>query len=78
MAYRHHGVPDACWKGVHLAYDRLFRWPGGQLDYWNASSSDLANSMLDAVTEVVASCEKRPFVHSGRGAHYRWPGGSQG
>ncbi len=36
--------------------------------------SDLVNTMLDAAIEAVASSEKRPVVHSDRGAHYRWPG----
>jgi len=30
--------------------------------------------MLDAAIETVASNDKRPVVHSDRGAHYRWPG----
>jgi putative transposase len=36
--------------------------------------ADLVNTMLDAAVETVASSEKRPVVHSDRGAHYRWPG----
>jgi len=36
--------------------------------------ADLVNMMLDAAVETVASSEKRPVVHSDRGAHYRWPG----
>ena len=36
--------------------------------------ADLVNTMLDAAIETVASSEKRPVVHSDRGAHYRWPG----
>lgn len=36
--------------------------------------AELVNTMLDAAIEVVAECEKRPFIHSDRGAHYRWPG----
>lgn len=30
--------------------------------------------MLDAAVEMVAGNDKRPVVHSDRGAHYRWPG----
>ena len=36
--------------------------------------SDLVNMMLDAAIERVACSEKRPVIHSDRGAHYRWPG----
>jgi transposase InsO family protein len=36
--------------------------------------AELVNTMLDAAIEVVAECEKRPVIHSDRGAHYRWPG----
>ncbi len=36
--------------------------------------ADLVNSMLDAAIEKVARGNKRPVVHSDRGAHYRWPG----
>ena len=32
------------------------------------------NTMLDAAVETVAGTDKRPVVHSDRGAHYRWPG----
>lgn len=35
--------------------------------------SDLANTMLGAAIEAVASIEKRPIVHSDRVAHDRWP-----
>ena len=36
--------------------------------------AELVNTMLDAAIEVVTECEKRPVIHSDRGAHYRWPG----
>lgn len=36
--------------------------------------AELVNTMLDEAIEVVADCEKRPIIHSDRGAHYRWPG----
>ena len=36
--------------------------------------AELVNTMLDEAIEVVAECEKRPVIHSDRGAHYRWPG----
>ena len=36
--------------------------------------AELVNTMLDAAIAVVAECEKRPVIHSDRGAHYRWPG----
>ena len=36
--------------------------------------TELVNTMLDEAIEVVAECEKRPVIHSDRGAHYRWPG----
>ena len=36
--------------------------------------ADLVNTMLDAAIETVADSNKRPIVHSDRGAHYRWPG----
>lgn len=34
--------------------------------YWS-------NTMLDAAIDTVSSADKRPIVHSDRGAHYRWP-----
>ena len=34
----------------------------------------LVNTMLDTAIETLASSDDRPFVHSDRGAHYRWPG----
>ena len=30
--------------------------------------------MLDAAIETVTSNDRKPVVHSDRGAHYRWPG----
>ncbi|AZE50398.1 Putative transposase InsK for insertion sequence element IS150 [Pseudomonas chlororaphis] len=36
--------------------------------------AELVNTMLDAAVETVACNDKRPVVHSDRGAHYRWPG----
>jgi len=36
--------------------------------------AELVNTMLDAAIETVADTNKRPIVHSDRGAHYRWPG----
>lgn len=36
--------------------------------------AELVNTMLDAGIETVASSDKRPVIHSDRGAHYRWPG----
>ena len=36
--------------------------------------AELVNTMLGAGIETVASSNKRPVVHSDRGAHYRWPG----
>ncbi|CAE6817538.1 IS3 family transposase ISBmu11 [Paraburkholderia aspalathi] len=36
--------------------------------------AELVNTMLEAGIETIASNNKRPVVHSDRGAHYRWPG----
>ncbi|MEN0100916.1 MAG: IS3 family transposase, partial [Brucella pseudogrignonensis] len=36
--------------------------------------AELINMMLDAAIETVTGADKRPIVHSDRGAHYRWPG----
>lgn len=36
--------------------------------------TELVNTMLDAAIETVTGTDKRPTVHSDRGAHYRWPG----
>ena len=36
--------------------------------------AELVNTMLEAGIETIASSNKRPVVHSDRGAHYRWPG----
>lgn len=36
--------------------------------------AQLVNTMLDSAIEAVANGNKRPVVHSDRGAHYRWPG----
>jgi len=36
--------------------------------------AELVNTMLDAAIETVTNNDKRPVVHSDRGAHYRWPG----
>ena len=30
--------------------------------------------MLDAAIETVISSDRKPVIHSDRGAHYRWPG----
>ncbi|REG51612.1 transposase InsO family protein [Paraburkholderia sp. BL6669N2] len=36
--------------------------------------AELVNTMLDEGIKTVANSNKRPVVHSDRGAHYRWPG----
>jgi len=36
--------------------------------------AELVNMMLDAAIETVTNADKRPIVHSDRGAHYRWQG----
>jgi putative transposase len=36
--------------------------------------AELVTTMLDAAIRTIGSCSARPFVHSDRGAHYRWPG----
>jgi len=36
--------------------------------------AELVNTMLDAAVETVDRSERKPVVHSDRGAHYRWPG----
>jgi len=37
-------------------------------------NAELVNTMLDEGIKTVANSNKRPVVHSDRGAHYRWPG----
>ena len=49
----------------------------GKVISWSIGTrpdAELVNTMLDAAVETVASNDKRPVVHSDRGAHYRWPG----
>ncbi|TCT26613.1 IS3 family transposase, partial [Martelella mediterranea] len=44
---------------------------------WTIGTSpdaQLVNTMLDAAIATVTNEDKRPIVHSDRGAHYRWPG----
>lgn len=36
--------------------------------------SELVNTMLDAAMDTVGPSDNKPVIHSGRGAHYRWPG----
>ena len=36
--------------------------------------SELVTTMLDAAIETVISSDRKPVIHSDRGAHYRWPG----
>lgn len=49
----------------------------GMVVSWSIGTSpnaELVNTMLDAAIETVAGSDRRPIVHSDRGAHYRWPG----
>ncbi len=49
----------------------------GQITSWTIGTSpnaELVNTMLSAAAETLALDEKKPVVHSDRGAHYRWPG----
>lgn len=49
----------------------------GKVISWSIGTrpdAELVNTMLDAAVKTVASNDKRPVVHSDRGAHYRWPG----
>ncbi|MBD1602500.1 IS3 family transposase, partial [Pseudomonas typographi] len=49
----------------------------GKVISWSIGTrpdAELVNTMLDAAVETVAGNDKRPVVHSDRGAHYRWPG----
>jgi len=49
----------------------------GKVISWSIGTrpnAELVNTRLDAAIETVASNDKRPVVHSDRGAHYRWPG----
>lgn len=49
----------------------------GKVISWSIGTrpdAELVNTMLNAAIETVASNDKRPIVHSDRGAHYRWPG----
>lgn len=48
----------------------------GKVISWSIGTrpdAELVNTMLDTAVETVASNDKRPVVHSDRGAHYRWP-----
>ena len=49
----------------------------GMVVSWTLSTrpdAELVNTMLDAAVETVDRSERKPVVHSDRGAHYRWPG----
>lgn len=49
----------------------------GKVISWSIGTrpdAELVNTMLDAAVDTVASNDKRPVVHSDRGAHYRLPG----
>jgi transposase InsO family protein/transposase-like protein len=49
----------------------------GMVVSWSIGTSpdaNLVNAMLDAAVDTVVAGDKRPIVHSDRGAHYRWPG----
>lgn len=49
----------------------------GKVISWSIGTrpdAELVNTMLDAAVETVANNDKRPVVHSDRGAHYRWRG----
>ena len=49
----------------------------GQVIHWSIGTSpdaELVNTMLDAAIQTVNNSNKRPAVHSDRGAHYRRPG----
>ena len=49
----------------------------GQVVSWSIGTrpdAQLVNTMLDAAIDTVTGSEKKPVVHSDRGAHYRWPG----
>ncbi len=49
----------------------------GQVISWSIGTrpdAGLVNTMLDAAIQTVTENDKRPVVHSDRGAHYRWPG----
>ena len=49
----------------------------GMVVSWSIGTSpdaELVNTMLDAAIETVIEGDRRPIVHSDRGAHYRWPG----
>ena len=49
----------------------------GMVVSWSIGTSpnaELVNTMLDTAVETFAGIDRRPIVHSDRGAHYRWPG----
>jgi len=49
----------------------------GMVVSWSIGTSpnaELVNTMLDTAVETLGSVDRRPIVHSDRGAHYRWPG----
>ncbi|PKH14618.1 transposase [Pseudomonas sp. 43NM1] len=49
----------------------------GKVISWSIGTrpdAELVNTMLDAAVKTMACQDKRPVVHSDRGAHYRWPG----
>ena len=49
----------------------------GMVISWSIGTSpnaELVNTMLDTAVETLAGVDRRPIVHSDRGAHYRWPG----
>ena len=80
------GTPNEKWltdiTEFHIPAGKVYLSPmidcfDGLVVSWTIGArpdAELVNTMLDAAIEVVAECEKRPVIHSDRGAHYRWPG----
>ena len=82
----HADIPNEKWltdiTEFHIPAGKVYLSPvidcfDGLVVSWTIGTrpdAELVNTMLDAAIEVVAECDKRPVIHSDRGAHYRWPG----
>jgi hypothetical protein len=82
----HAATPNEKWltdiTEFHIPAGKVYLSPmvdcfDGMVISWSIGTrlaAKLVNIMLDAAIEPVAKCDRRPVVHSDRGAHYRWPG----
>jgi transposase InsO family protein len=68
---------DLCEATLKVYLSPMIDCFDGQVVSWSIGTrpdAQLVNTMLDAAIDTVTGSEKKPVVHSDRGAHYRWPG----